>query len=71
MSIELVMLSNQHTVGAHKIFLDLGKREGFPGGASGKELTCRYRRLKRDVLHPWVRKIPWRESMAPCSSILA
>ena len=33
---------------------------GFPGGASGKEPTCQYKRHKRDGFHPWVGKIPWR-----------
>ena len=35
---------------------------GFPGGASGKEPTCKCRRHKRGVFDPWVRKIPWRRS---------
>ena len=30
------------------------------GGASGKELTCQYRRHNRCRFDPWVRKIPWR-----------
>ena len=29
----------------------------FPGGSSGKELTCQCRRCRFD---PWVRKYPWR-----------
>ena len=33
---------------------------GFPGGASGKEPTCQFRRPKRHGLDPWVRKIPSR-----------
>jgi len=33
---------------------------GFPGGASGKESSCQYRRYKRHGLDPWVGKIPWR-----------
>ena len=32
----------------------------FPGGASGKEPTCQYRRHKRPGFDPWVKKIPWR-----------
>ena len=32
--------------------------EGFPGGASGKELNCQCRRCKRRRFDPWVRKIP-------------
>ena len=35
---------------------------GFPGGASGKELDCQWRRHKRREVNPWVRKIPWRRS---------
>ena len=33
---------------------------GFPGGASGKEPICQWRRHKRHGFHPWVGKIPWR-----------
>jgi len=33
---------------------------GFPGGASGKEATCQYRRFKRHRFDPWVGKIPCR-----------
>ena len=32
---------------------------GFPGGASGKEAACQYRRCKRHRFNPWVGKIPW------------
>ena len=38
---------------------------GFPGGASGKEPTCQYRRCKRHRIDPWVRKIPWRRTGKP------
>ena len=38
---------------------------GFPGGASGKEPTCQYRRHKRCRFHPWARKIPWRRAWQP------
>ena len=38
---------------------------GFPGGASGKELACQCRRLKRYWFDPWVRKIPWRRAWQP------
>ena len=34
---------------------------GFPGGASGKEPTCQYRRHKTQD-PPWVGKIPWRRA---------
>jgi len=32
----------------------------FPGGTSGKELSCQCRRSKRRGFDPWVRRIPWR-----------
>ena len=38
---------------------------GFPGGASGKELTCQCRRCKRHKLNPWVGNIPWRRPSTP------
>ena len=34
--------------------------QGFPGGTSGKEIACQFRRHKRRGFHPWVGKIPWR-----------
>ena len=37
--------------------------QGFPGGTSGKEPTCR--RPKRLRFDPWVRKIPWRRVWQP------
>ena len=37
----------------------------FPGGASGKEPTCQYRRTKVCRFDPWVRKIPWRRAWHP------
>ena len=36
--------------------------QGFPGGASGKELTCQCRRHERHRFDPWVWKIPWRRA---------
>ena len=33
---------------------------GFPGGASGKESACQWRRHKRSRFNPCVSKIPWR-----------
>ena len=33
---------------------------GFPGGANGKEPSCKGRRYKRHGFDPWVGKIPWR-----------
>jgi len=38
---------------------------GFPGGASGKEPTCRCRRPKVHRFNPWVGKVPWRRSWQP------
>ena len=38
---------------------------GFPGGASGKELTCQCKRPKRTRLDSWVMKIPWRRAWQP------
>ena len=37
----------------------------FPGGASGKEPACHYRRLKRCSFSLWVRNIPWRRVWQP------
>ena len=37
----------------------------FPGGASGKESACQWRRCKRRDLNPWVGKIPWRRKWQP------
>ena len=41
--------------------LQEGGQKGFPGGTSGKEPACQWRRLKRLWLDPWVGKIPWRK----------
>ena len=38
---------------------------GFPGGASGKEPSCQYKRRKRCRFDPWVGKIPWRRKWQP------
>ena len=35
---------------------------GLPGGASGKEPACQYRRCKSHRFDPWVRKNPWRNT---------
>ena len=43
----------------------LGCDGGFPGGASGKEFACQYRRHKRRGLDPWVGKIPWSGKWQP------
>ena len=38
---------------------------GFPGGTSGKELSCQCRRPKRPGSKPWVGKILWRRAQQP------
>ena len=37
----------------------------FPGGTSGKEPTCQYRRREKLGFGPWVGKIPWRRAWQP------
>ena len=37
----------------------------FPGGASGKEPACQWRRRKRCRFDPWIRKISWRRARQP------
>ena len=44
---------------------------GFPGGASGKESTCQFRRLKRRGINPLGQEDPLEEGMATQSRILA
>ena len=46
------------------------KPGGFPGGASGKEPTCQYRRHKRPGFDPLVGKIPWRGKWRPTEVFL-
>ena len=43
---------------------------GFPGGASGKELPCQCRKLKRYRygFDPWVGKTTWRRARNPLQS---
>ena len=43
---------------------------GFPGGTSGKEITCQCRRHKRLGFNPWIRKIPWRRKWHPTPVLL-
>ena len=38
---------------------------GFPGGVSGKEPSCQWRRHKRCRFDPWVEMIPWRRAWQP------
>ena len=44
---------------------------GFPGGASGKEPSCQFRRQKRHRFHPWVGTILWRRAchLLQCSCL--
>ena len=58
----------------HSLIFQLGKNcfmikstgnRSFPGGASGKELACQCRRLKRRRFNPWVWKIPWKRAWQP------
>ena len=39
--------------------------QGFPGGVSGKEFACQWRRHKRHEFKPWVGKIPWSRAQQP------
>ena len=43
---------------------------GLPGGASGKERMCQYRRCKRRGFDPWVGKILWRRTGQPTPAFL-
>ena len=38
---------------------------GFPGGASGQEPACQFRRHKRCGFNSWVGKIRWRRTWQP------
>ena len=40
------------------MYINIHTHTSFPGGASGKELTCQCRRPKRLGFDPWVRKNP-------------
>ena len=40
-------------------------KTGFPGGATGKEPACQFRRCKRSGFDPWIRMIPWRRKWKP------
>ena len=44
-------------------FIEMGW--GFPGGTSGKEPACQYRKHKRRGFDSWVGKIPWRRKWQP------
>ena len=51
--------------------LEYSRWTGFPGGTSGKEPTCQFRRCKRCRFNSWVRKIPLEEGTETHSSNLA
>ena len=42
----------------------------FPGGASGKESACQYRRCTIFAINPWVGTIPWRRKWHPTPEFL-
>ena len=50
--------------------MNTNKCKGFPGGASGKEPACQYRRHKGCKFELWVRKIPWRRAWQPTAVFL-
>ena len=43
---------------------------GFPGGASGKERTCQFRKHKSRGFDPWIKKIPRRRAWQPTPGFL-
>ena len=43
---------------------------GFPGGTSGKEPACQWKRRKRCSFNQWVGKTPWRRVWQPTSLFL-
>ena len=42
----------------------------FPGGYSGKEPTCQFRRHKKKGFDPWVGKILWSRAWQPTPVLL-
>ena len=44
---------------------------GFPGGASGKEPSCQWKRHRRHGFDPWVGTIPWRRAWQPTPVFLS
>ena len=51
-------------IGVWLIRASRGRGQGG-GSASGKDLACQCRRLKRGRFDPWVGKIPWRRARQP------
>ena len=41
------------------------ENRGFPGGASGKESACQYRRSRRAAFDLWVGKMSWKRACQP------
>ena len=56
----LLFLGGEHFSPDNKALLTWLSNEGrdFPGGTSGKEPTCQFRRHNRYGFDPWVGKIP-------------
>ena len=44
------------------LFKGVQRMLGFPGGASGEEPICQWRRHQRHGFDPWVGEIPWRRA---------
>ena len=53
-------LTDHSCMGSVSCFIDIYVCSMLPRWCSGKESTCQFRRCRRPVFHPWVRKIPWR-----------
>ena len=50
---------------APNLVANILKKWVFPGGASGKEPACQYRKHGRHGFDLWIRKIPWRRACNP------
>ena len=61
---------NLHIHQCNNILIIHSASMGFPGGTSGKEPVCQYRRHKRCSFSPWVGKIPWRRAWQPTPGFL-
>jgi len=60
--------------GSAAVFLELTTSAcgwGFPGGSSGKEPACQYKRHEIGGFDPWIRRIPWRRAWQPSPVFLA
>ena len=71
MAVMDIRMSHDQVKYHHKFINDtsplccLNWRMGFPGGTSGKELTCQCRRCKKCGFDAWVVKIPCRWKWQP------